>query len=220
MNLAPYIDHTLLKPTATPADIVTLCQEAREHFFKAVCVNPVYIPLAQAELSGSPVLIATVCGFPLGAVLSTQKAAEAAASVNAGAHEVDMVIHVGAALANDWNTVGADIRAVRDATEGAVLKVIIETCFLSDEQKVRASEAALSAGADFVKTSTGFGPGGATLGDVRLMKRVAGDTALIKAAGGIRTRADAEAMIQAGAARLGTSGGVAIVSGQEHRVGY
>lgn len=214
INLAPYIDHTLLKATATPDDITRLCAEAREYAFKAVCVNPVYVPLAHRELAGSGVLVATVCGFPLGALLATQKAAEARSSVTSGADEVDMVIHLGAALAGEWRLVEDDIQAVREATAGRTLKVIIETCFLSEDQKARAAEAALNAGAEFVKTSTGFGPGGATLADVQLLKRVVGDHAYIKAAGGIRTREDAEAMIAAGAARLGTSGGVALVAGQ------
>lgn len=220
VNLAQYIDHTLLKATATATDIAALCEEARQHAFKAVCVNPVYVPLARQELAGSGVLIATVCGFPLGAVLPSQKAAEARLSLEAGANEVDMVMHIGAALAGNWRTVEEDLQAVREATAGAVLKVIIETCSLTDDQKVRATEAALNVGAEFVKTSTGFGTGGATLQDVRLIKRVVGDSAHIKAAGGIRTRADAEAMIAAGATRLGTSGGVAIVGGSEHRSGY
>jgi deoxyribose-phosphate aldolase len=212
VNLAEYIDHTLLKATATPADIVQLCAEARTYRFKAVCVNPQHIALCRRELAGSGVLIAAVCGFPLGAVTSEQKAAEAALSVQAGADEIDMVIAIGSALAGDWDHVQADIAAVRAATAGKVLKVIIETCYLNDEQKTRASEAAVQAGAEFVKTSTGFGTGGATLADVALIKRVTLGRALIKAAGGVRTPADAEAMIAAGAARLGTSGGVGLVS--------
>jgi deoxyribose-phosphate aldolase len=212
VNLAEYIDHTLLKATATPADIVQLCAEARTHNFKAVCVNPQHISLCRHELAGSGVLIATVCGFPLGAVTSEQKAAEAALSVQAGADEIDMVIAIGSALAGDWDYVQADIAAVRAATAGKVLKVIIETCYLNDGQKEKATEAAVLSGAEFVKTSTGFGTGGATLADVALMKRVIGDRALIKAAGGVRTPADAEAMIAAGAARLGTSGGVGLVT--------
>ncbi|PNY83121.1 deoxyribose-phosphate aldolase [Deinococcus koreensis] len=213
MKLAPYIDHTLLKATATAADIRVLCAEAREHSFYAVCLNPVYVPLAKAELSGSDVKIATVCGFPLGAVSPAQKAAEAAMSVQAGADEVDMVIHIGAALANRWDEVEADVRAVREAIPAHVLKVIIETCYLTDEQKRGATEAAVRGGADFVKTSTGFGTGGATPADVRLMREVIAGRARIKAAGGVRTPADAAEMIEAGATRLGTSGGVALVAG-------
>ncbi|GAA5512095.1 deoxyribose-phosphate aldolase [Deinococcus carri] len=220
MNLAPYIDHTLLKATATAADIRQLCAEAREHSFYAVCVNPVYVPLAAAELAGSGVKVATVCGFPLGAILPEQKAVEARLSVEAGADEVDMVIHIGAALAGDWDAVEADVRAVRRAIPDTVLKVIIETSYLNDEQKRGATEAAVRGGADFVKTSTGFGTGGATVEDVRLMRDVLAGRAQIKAAGGVRTPADAAAMIEAGATRLGTSGGVALVGGEGNGAGY
>ncbi|WP_309571969.1 deoxyribose-phosphate aldolase [Deinococcus sp.] len=220
MKLAPYIDHTLLKATATPTDIEQLCAEAREHSFYAVCLNPVYIPLAAQVLAGSDVKIATVCGFPLGAVSSDQKAVEARLSVEAGAHEIDMVIHIGAALAGDWDAVQADVRAVRQAIPDHVLKVIIETCYLNDEQKRSATEAAVQGGADFVKTSTGFGTGGATLDDVRLMRDVIAGRAQIKAAGGVRTPDDARAMIEAGATRLGTSGGVALVAGDRTGEGY
>ncbi|WP_135228752.1 deoxyribose-phosphate aldolase [Deinococcus fonticola] len=220
MNLASSIDHTLLKATATSADIRQLCAEAREHRFYAVCVNPVFIPLCRAELAGSEVKVATVCGFPLGAVSSEQKAVEARLSAEAGADEVDMVIHVGAALENDWDAVQADVNAVRRAIPDRVLKVIIETCYLSDEQKRGATEAAVRGGADFVKTSTGFGTGGATVEDVRLMAEVIAGRAKIKAAGGVRTPADADAMIAAGATRLGTSGGVGLVSGTQNMQGY
>ncbi|GGI82307.1 deoxyribose-phosphate aldolase [Deinococcus wulumuqiensis] len=220
MQLAPYIDHTLLKATATLADIRILCEEARQHSFYAVCINPVFIPHARAWLEGSDVKVATVCGFPLGAVSSEQKALEARLSAEAGADEIDMVIHVGSALAGDWDAVEADVRAVRRAVPEQVLKVIIETCYLSDEQKRRATEAAVQGGADFVKTSTGFGTGGATVEDVKLMAEVIAGRAQIKAAGGVRTPADAQAMIEAGATRLGTSGGVGLVSGGENGAGY
>lgn len=225
MNLAPHIDHTLLKATATPADIRQLCAEARQHAFAAVCVNPVYIPLCVQELAGSGVKVATVCGFPLGATSSAQKAAEARQSREMGADEVDMVIQIGAALSDDWDTVQADVRAVREAIPGKVLKVIIETCYLNDDQKRRATRAAIEGGADFVKTSTGFGTGGATVADVCLMAEViremgADGWVRIKAAGGVRTPADAQAMLEAGATRLGTSGGVALVSGDQNGAGY
>lgn len=225
VELARYIDHTLLKATATSADIRKLCAEAREHSFYAVCVNPVYIPLCASELAGSGVKIATVCGFPLGAISSEQKAVEARLSAEMGADEVDMVIHIGAALENDWQAVEADVKAVRKAIPDRVLKVIIETCYLSDEQKRGATAAAIRAGADFVKTSTGFGTGGATLEDVRLMAEVIAELnpdhkVEIKAAGGVRSPEDAAAMIAAGATRLGTSGGVALVSGAESKQGY
>ncbi|MHA0034480.1 deoxyribose-phosphate aldolase [Deinococcus sp. PESE-13] len=220
MSLASYIDHTLLKATATLADIRTLCEEAREHSFYAVCINPVFIPHARAWLEGSDVKVATVCGFPLGAISSEQKALEARLSAEAGADEIDMVIHIGSALAGDWDAVEADVRAVRRAVPEQVLKVIIETCYLSDEQKRLATEAAVQGGADFVKTSTGFGTGGATVDDVRLMAEVIAGRAGLKAAGGVRTPADAQAMIGAGATRLGTSGGVGLVSGGENGAGY
>lgn len=220
VHLAPYIDHTLLKATATPADIRQLCAEARGHHFKAVCVNPQHVALARGELDGSGVLVATVCGFPLGAVTSEQKAQEARLSVAAGADEVDMVIAIGSALAGDWTYVQADVAAVRAATSGRVLKVIIETCYLDDDQKVRAAKAAVAAGADFVKTSTGFGSGGATVQDVQLIRDAIGERARIKAAGGVRTVQDAVAMIEAGATRLGTSGGVALVAGDATTAGY
>ncbi|MFC6617159.1 deoxyribose-phosphate aldolase [Deinococcus radiophilus] len=218
--LSSYIDHTLLKAEATPDDIRTLCAEAREHQFAAVCVNPVYVRLAAEQLAGSGVKVATVCGFPLGAVTPNQKAAEARQSIENGADEIDMVIHIGAARAGDWDAVQADIQAVRDATAGRVLKVIIETALLDDEQKRRATEAAVQAGADFVKTSTGFSTGGATVADVALMNEVIAGRAAIKAAGGVRSPADAQAMIDAGATRLGTSGGVGLVTSGEAGAGY
>lgn len=220
VELAKYIDHTLLKATATRADIHQLCAEARQHGFYAVCVNPVFIPQCAAELAESGVKIATVCGFPLGAISSEQKAVEARLSAEAGADEIDMVIQLGAALEGRWDVVEADVRAVRKAIPDRVLKVIIETCYLSDEQKRQATEASVQGGADFVKTSTGFGTGGATTEDVKLMAATIAGRAKIKAAGGVRTPADAAAMIAAGATRLGTSGGVALVSGERSGQGY
>ncbi len=219
LELAKYIDHTLLKPTATPADIEKLCREADEHYFYAVCVNPAFVPLAKNFLGANPVRVAAVIGFPLGANASQIKAAEAALAVAQGADELDMVIPVGLALAGDWEAVAADVRAVREAAPGAVLKVILETGYLNEEQIRLAAEAALAAGADYLKTSTGFGPRGASLEDVRLLADVAAGRAKVKAAGGIRNREDAWKMIEAGASRLGTSSGVALVSGEEGR-GY
>jgi len=215
LELAKYIDHTMLKPTATPADIEKLCREADEHYFYAVCVNPAFVPLAKKTLGASPVRVAAVIGFPLGANTSLVKAAEAALAVAQGADELDMVIPVGLALVGDWEAVTADVRAVRQAAPGAVLKVILETGYLSEEQIRRAAKAALDGGADYLKTSTGFGPRGASLEDVRLLAEVAGGKAKVKAAGGIRNREDAWKMIEAGASRLGTSSGVALVSGEE-----
>lgn len=218
-ELAKYIDHTLLKPTATPDDIARLCREADEHFFYAVCVNPAFVSTARAALGPSPVRIAAVVGFPLGANTPQVKAAEAALAVSQGASEIDMVIPIGRALAGDWEAVTADVRAVRDAVPGAVLKVILETGYLNEAQVRKAAEAALSGGADFLKTSTGFGPRGATLEDVRLLVEVAAGRAQVKAAGGIRSNEDAWKMIEAGASRLGTSSGVALVEGKESQ-GY
>ncbi|WP_457631387.1 deoxyribose-phosphate aldolase [Oceanithermus sp.] len=215
MELAKYIDHTLLKPTATPADIEKLCREADEHYFYAVCVNPAFVPVARKALGPSPVRVAAVVGFPLGASAPQVKAAEAALAVAQGADELDMVIPIGLALAGDWEAVAADVRAVRQAAPGAVLKVILETGYLSEEQIKKAAAAALEGGADYLKTSTGFGPRGATIADVRLLVEAAGGRAKVKAAGGIRTREDAWKMIEAGASRLGTSSGVALVSGGE-----
>lgn len=214
VNLAPYIDHTLLKPTALPAEIAKLCQEAAEHGFFGVCVQPSYIGLAKKALSGSLVKVVTVIGFPLGANLSETKALEAAQAVALGADEVDMVIHVGQAKAANWRYVEADVAVVREAVPNHVLKVILETGYLSKAEIRKAAKAALAGGADFLKTSTGFGPRGATLEDVQLLVQVAAGQAQVKAAGGVRDYATAVAMIQAGATRLGTSSGVALVAGQ------
>lgn len=211
--IASFIDHTLLKANATRADVERLCDEAEERGFYAVCVNPVFIPLCKERLK--TVKVATVCGFPLGAVSSEQKAAEARESVQMGADEIDMVIPIGAAIEDDWDAVERDIKAVREATKGRILKVIIEACLLTDDQKRAATLACIRAGADFIKTSTGFSTGGATLSDVALMKTVIneqGSEMRIKAAGGIRNLADARAFVEAGASRLGTSGGLALVA--------
>lgn len=211
MELAKYIDHTNLKPDATFDDIVKLCGEAADYKFAAVCVNPVYVDLAAHLLKGSHVNVATVIGFPLGATYSEVKVAEAKAAVLRRASELDMVVNIAAVKAGMWDAVRDDIRAVVGAAEGGIVKVIIETGLLSDEEKRRACEAAGEAGAHYVKTSTGFGPGGATVKDVRLMKAAAGERMAVKASGGIRTRQQAEELIAAGASRLGTSAGISIV---------
>lgn len=211
MNLARYIDHTNLKPTATPEDIKKLCVEARQFGFKAVCVNSCYAALASELLKGSDVLVCAVAGFPLGAMSTAAKKFEAEQAVKDGASEIDMVMNIGLAKAGDWAAVEKDISAVKQAILAAELKVIIETCYLTDEEKIAACEAAVRAGAGFVKTSTGFGPAGATVEDVRLMKKAVEGRALVKAAGGVRDKATALAMIEAGADRLGTSNGVGIV---------
>jgi len=212
-SLAKTIDHTLLKAIGTADQVRELCAEARKFGFASVCVNPVWVPLCTKELAGSGVMVCTVIGFPLGANQSEIKAAEAKLAVAQGAHEVDMVINIGAAKAGDWKTVEEDIGAVVAAAAGkAKVKVIIETCYLSDAEKAKACEAAQRAGADFVKTSTGFGTGGATPEDVKLMKKAVGGKLQVKASGGVRTYHDAILMLDAGADRIGASSGVAIIA--------
>lgn len=214
MQIAGMIDHTLLKPEATREQIVRLCEEAKQHRFASVCVNPYWVPAAARELDGSGVMVATVIGFPLGAASTRTKAFEAADAIEAGASEIDMVVNIGALKSGDIGTVTADIRAVVAACEGkAKVKVIIETGLLTDEEKVAASKASLEAGADFVKTSTGFGHGGATVADIALMRRTVGPDMGIKASGGVRDLAFARELIEAGATRLGTSSGAAIIAG-------
>ena len=209
-NLASYIDHTLLKADATEAQITRLCAEAREHRFASVCVNPRWVALCAQLLAGSGVRVCTVIGFPLGASSSAIKAAETRQAVADGADELDMVISVGDLKAGNNEFVRADIRGVVKAAEGRTVKVIIEACLLTDEEKSLACKLAMAAGADFVKTSTGFSTGGATVADVKLMRAAVGPNFGVKAAGGIRTRQDALAMIEAGANRIGASAGIAI----------
>lgn len=212
-DIASLIDHTLLKPEATQKEIEKLCQEAKEYGFATVVVNPGWVKLASQLLRGSPVMVCTVVGFPLGATSSEAKVFEARKAIREGAQEVDMVINVGALKSKNYALVEQDIRAVAIATHGAgaILKVIIETALLSDEEKVMACALAKAAGADFVKTSTGFGPGGATERDVALMRAVVGPEMGVKAAGGIRNLEEALAMVKAGATRIGASAGVKIV---------
>lgn len=214
-TIASMIDHTLLKPEATPAQVERLCAEAAEYHFASVCVNPVYIPLAARLLKGTGVKVCCVVGFPLGAIAPEQKAAEAASCAAMGAEELDMVIHVGAAKAGDWALVQRDIEGVVKAAVGHTVKVIIETCLLTDEEKVKACEAAKAAGAHFVKTSTGFSTGGATTHDIALMRKTVGPEMGVKASGGIRDYATAMAMIEAGANRIGASAGIEIVAAAE-----
>jgi deoxyribose-phosphate aldolase len=212
-SVASVIDHTLLKPEASRDDIVKLCREARKYGFASVCVNPYWVPLAVRELSGSPVKVCTVAGFPLGATSTAAKAAEAEAALRAGAQEIDMVINVGALRSGDSETVRLDIAGVVKICHeaGALVKVILETALLDDEQKTTACLLAKAAGADFVKTSTGFGPAGATAHDVALMRRVVGPDMGVKAAGGIRTFEDWKTMTEAGATRIGASASIKIV---------
>ena len=209
------IDHTLLKPEATYAEIAQLCDEARQYGFASVCVNATHVKRCAERLAGSPVKVCAVVGFPLGATVPEVKAYEAQQAIEDGATEIDMVINVGALKSKDNDLVARDIGAVvRTArASGALVKVIIEAALLTDEEKATACQLAKEAGADFVKTSTGFGPGGATARDVELMRRVVGPTMGIKAAGGIRTREDAEKMVAAGATRIGASASVKIVAG-------
>ena len=214
-TIASMIDHTLLKPEATPAQVEKLCAEAAEYHFASVCVNPVYIPLAARLLKDTGVKVCCVVGFPLGAIAPEQKAAEAASCAAMGAEELDMVIHIGAAKAGDWALVQRDIEGVVKAAAGRTVKVIIETCLLTDEEKVKACEAAKDAGAHFVKTSTGFSTGGATTHDIALMRKTVGPEMGVKASGGIRDYATAMAMIEAGANRIGASAGIEIVAAAE-----
>ena len=214
-DLAGYIDHTLLRPDATAADIDRLCREAVEHRFAAVCVNPSWVRRAARNLAGSAVRVASVVGFPLGAHAPEIKALEARRALRDGAREIDMVIDVGALKSGDYERVRRDIAGVADACReaGAASKVILETGLLTDEEKVIASRLAREGKADFVKTSTGFGPGGATVYDVALMRAAVGPRMGIKASGGIRSAEQAREMIAAGATRIGASAGVAIVGG-------
>ncbi|MCM0618296.1 deoxyribose-phosphate aldolase [Paenarthrobacter sp. TYUT067] len=221
-NIASYIDHTLLKPEASEADVLKVCAEAVDYKFKSVCVNPVWVKTVTKALKGSGVLTCSVIGFPLGATPSDVKAFEARGAVLDGADEIDMVINMASARANDKGALVDDIRAVSEVVHAgqAILKVIIETSMLSDEQKVIACEAAVEAGADFVKTSTGFNGGGATVEDVALMRKTVGPDLGVKASGGVRSLADAQAMIAAGATRIGASSGIAIVKGEQGSSAY
>jgi deoxyribose-phosphate aldolase len=212
-RIAQYIDHTLLKPEATRAEIVKLCREALDNRFYSVCINPSYVRTAVEELKGSAVKVCAVIGFPLGATTTAVKAFEAGEAVENGAAEVDMVIHVGALKTGNEQYVRDDIFAVVRAAKGKTVKVIIETGLLSNEEKVLACRLAKEAGAHFVKTSTGFGPGGASIADVQLMRETVGPEIGIKASGGVRTPEAARQMIEAGATRIGTSSGVIIVKG-------
>ncbi|HET6436426.1 MAG TPA: deoxyribose-phosphate aldolase [Anaeromyxobacter sp.] len=210
-DLAHWIDHTILAPDATEAAVEPLCAEAIEHGFRSVCVNSVHVRFVAGRLRGSPVKTCSVVSFPFGAAPTGAKAAETALAIEDGATEVDMVLAVGLLKGGRLDAVRADIAAVKRACGPALLKVILETCFLTDEEKVTACRLAEEAGADFVKTSTGFGPAGATVADVALMRRTVGPDMGIKAAGGIRTFEKAKAMIEAGATRIGASASLAII---------
>lgn len=211
MKLNKYIDHTLLAADATKDRITKLCNEAKEYDFASVCVNSCWVKYAHSLLEGSSVKVCTVVGFPLGAMATRAKAYEALSAVEDGADEVDMVINIGALKDKDYDYVENDIREVKKACGDKLLKVIIEACLLTDEEKVKASELSLNAGADYVKTSTGFSKWGAKEEDVALMRKTVGDRLGVKAAGGIRDRETAERMIKSGATRIGCSAGIAIV---------
>lgn len=203
-------DHTILKADATKAAVESVCREAAQYGFMSVCVNSFYTSFVAERLKGTGVRVCTVVGFPLGQMSARAKAAETRIAVEDGADEIDMVINVGALKDKDYETVLADIRQVKEACGGALLKVIIETCLLTEEEKVKACELSVEAGADFVKTSTGFSTGGASCEDVALMRRIVGDAVGVKASGGIRDTETAEKMVRAGANRLGTSATIAI----------
>ena len=205
------IDHTLLKQDATPEQIIALCEEAKQFDFMSVCVNPAYVPLAAKCLEGSDVKVCTVIGFPLGMNLTRTKVEEAELAIKEGADEIDMVINVGMLKAGHDQYVEEEIRELKAVAGQKVLKVIIETCLLTDEEKVRACIASKNAGADFVKTSTGFSTGGATVHDVALMRKTVGPDMGVKASGGVRTHEDLVAMVEAGATRIGTSNGTKIL---------
>ncbi|MFD3447684.1 deoxyribose-phosphate aldolase [Microbacteriaceae bacterium 4G12] len=221
MNYAKLIDHTLLKADTKKAAIVTLCEEAKQNDFASVCVNPTWVETAAQLLQGTDVKVCTVIGFPLGANTPEAKAFEAKDAIEKGATEVDMVINIGALQDKNDELVERDIRAVVEAAKGkALVKVIIETCLLTEEEKVRACELSVKAGADFVKTSTGFSTGGATVEDVALMRKTVGPNIGVKASGGVRDAKGLDDMVAAGATRIGTSSGVALVQGKTSTTDY
>jgi len=213
MKLNKYIDHTLLKPDASQEQIETLIEEAKKYDFASVCVNPTWVNFAAQSLKGTDVKVCTVIGFPLGANTPELKAFETSDAIRNGVNEIDMVINIGALKSQNFDLVEKDIRAVVEAAKGTLVKVIIETCLLTDDEKVKACQIAQKAGADFVKTSTGFSTGGATVADVALMRKTVGPDMGVKASGGARSYEDALAFIKAGATRIGASSGVAIMEG-------
>lgn len=214
MKIQNYIDHTILKPESTEEQVKKVCNEAKEYGFASVCVNSYYTSLVRKELEGTEVKTCVVVGFPLGATLKEVKAFETKKAIENGAQEIDMVINVGALKSQNYNDVKEDIKAVVNAANGkALVKVIIETCLLTREEKIKACEISKEAGADFVKTSTGFSTGGATVEDIKLMRETVGPDMGVKASGGVRTIKDAQAVIDAGASRIGASSSIAIVEG-------
>ncbi|MBN2604956.1 MAG: deoxyribose-phosphate aldolase [Bacilli bacterium] len=219
MNLNKMIDHTYLKAVGTIEEIAKLVEEAKQYDFKSVCVNPSWVSYCKNELKNSDVLVCTVIGFPLGANTVATKVFETTDAINNGADEIDMVLNVGKVKAQDFDYIFEEVLAVRNACVGKTLKVILETCYLTKEEIKLASEACIKAGADFVKTSTGFGTGGATVEDVTIMKAVAKDKE-VKASGGVRSAEDVKKMIDAGATRIGTSSGIQLVLGETVKSGY
>lgn len=215
-QLAKYIDHTILKADTTKEDILRVTKEAKEYGFMSVCVNPYWVSVVSNELKESDVLTCCVVGFPLGANTTESKIFETTDALNKGAREIDMVINIGALKNGDDNIVLEDIKGVVKASGNALVKVIIETCYLTKEEKIRACKLSINAGADFVKTSTGFGSGGATAEDIKLMRDTVGSKPGVKASGGIRTREDALTMIEAGATRIGASSGIKILEGEDN----
>ncbi|CAM4378870.1 deoxyribose-phosphate aldolase [Bacillus manliponensis] len=221
MNYAKLIDHTLLKPDTKKEAIITLCEEAKKYGFASVCINPTWIETAAELLKGTDVKVCTVIGFPLGANTPETKAFEAKDAIEKGATEVDTVINIGALKDKNDELVERDVRAVVEAAKGkALVKVIIEASLLTEEEKVRACELAVKAGADYVKTSTGFSTGGATVEDVALMRKTVGPEIGVKPSGGVRSEQDLESMVKAGATRIGTSSAIALLNGKAQEVGY
>ncbi|MCB5012701.1 deoxyribose-phosphate aldolase [Streptococcus mutans] len=220
MRINQYIDHTLLKPESRQDQIDKLIREAKTYNFASICINPTWVSYAAKALEGTDIKVCTVIGFPLGATTSAVKAFETKDAISHGADEVDMVINIGQAKSGHFAFVEEDIRAVVEASGDKLVKVIIETCLLTDKEKIKACQAAVAAGADFVKTSTGFSTAGARLDDVRLMRQTVGPDVGVKAAGGTRSLEDAQAFIEAGATRIGTSAGVTIMEGKQTNSGY
>ncbi|MDP5864919.1 deoxyribose-phosphate aldolase [Streptococcus mutans] len=220
MKINQYIDHTLLKPESRQDQIDKLIREAKTYNFASVCINPTWVSYAAKALEGTDIKVCTVIGFPLGATTSAVKAFETKDAISHGADEVDMVINIGQAKSGHFAFVEEDIRAVVEASGDKLVKVIIETCLLTDKEKIKVCQAAVAAGADFVKTSTGFSIAGARLDDVRLMRQTVGPDVGVKAAGGTRSLEDAQAFIEAGATRIGTSAGVTIMEGKQTNSGY
>lgn len=220
MKVTSLIDHTLLKPEATKEQIITLCEEAKQYDFASVCVNPMWVKTAAEALKGAQSVVCTVIGFPLGASTKETKAFETIDAIQNGATEIDMVIPIGALKAGDHQTVQEHIEAVVQAADGHLVKVILETCLLTKDEVVVACELSKKAGADFVKTSTGFSTGGATVEDIQLMRQTVGPEMGVKASGGVRSKEDVEAMIEAGATRIGASSGVQIAKGEQSKDSY